>query len=52
MPSPIAMQDQEAISSGKKENRATKVRVMPNRVMKLLMVNMRVFSFLVAVDSL
>ena len=45
------MHDQAAISTGKKANRTTKVRVMANRVKKLLMVNIRVFSFLVAVDS-
>jgi hypothetical protein len=52
MPSPITMQDHEAMSIGKTANNATKVSVMLNRVMKLLMVNIRVFSFWVDVDSL
>ena len=52
IPNPIAMHDHEAYSIGKIANNATKVRVMPKRVMKLLMVNIRVFSSFVAVDSL
>ena len=45
-------QNVAAYSIGKKANEATKVSVMPNRVKKLLTVNILVFSFFVAVDSL